>query len=207
MLPREPLLQALTSLPLVTETGPWTRAVAQRYLAGPPPGATNNLPRPLWSGGAKLFGQRFTPKGSFDTAYLASDPVTALTEVQAILSGPNGKIPLTTNPWVLVSLTGVVHQVLDLTSETVVSALGTSFAELSGAWAFVPGSRQAPTQLLGEAAFTSKRIHGIKYHSAKNMGQGTCLAVFPDRLDPALERVEVFDSSGNLVDRLPEGRV
>ena len=55
----------------------------------------------------------------------------------------------------------------------------------------------------GEAAHASHRVHAVRYHSVKSTLSGTCLAVFPDRLDPALERLEAYDPTGSLVDRPP----
>lgn len=198
------LLKKLSTLKLITEKGPWSRMVPFENLIGPPPGApTGSPPRPLWPEGAKDNGQRFTPKGSFDTAYLASDPVTAMVEVGSVLIGPAGPIPLVGGPKVLVSITGVVHNVLDTTNSFTQKELSTTVSELTGAWAYVTGGGMAPTQILGLAAYACKRVHAIKYHSSKNISLGTCLAVFPDRLDPTKEILEVFDPSGKLVDSLP----
>jgi len=198
------LLKKLAALKLITETGPWSRMVPFESLTGPPPGApAGSPPRPLWPEGAKENGQRFTPKGSFDTAYLASDPVTAMAEVRAVLMGPAGPITIVGGPKVLVSVIGVVHNVLDTTNIFTQKELSTTVSELTGAWAYVPGGGLAPTQILGQAAYASKRVHAIKYQSSKNIGSGTCLAVFPDRLDPTKENLEVFDPSGKLVDSLP----
>ena len=170
---------------------------------GAPPGSPpGSPPRPLWPGASKLFGQRFTPKGSFDTGYLASDAITALMEVKAVMVGPAGPLSPASHPWVLVSITGAVQNVLDVTDPAVQLLLGTSTSELTGAWAFSPAGLP-PTQVLGEAAFACGRIHAIKYHSAKNTGFGTCLAVFPTHLNPVTETLTVVDPSGILVDRLP----
>ncbi len=103
-------------------------------------------PSVLWPAAAKLHGARFTPKGGFDTAYLASDAITAMMEVKAVLAGPRGLLSPPTDPWVLVSITGVVHGVLDLTDPKVQADLGTSTAELTGAWAYSPGGGPPPTQ-------------------------------------------------------------
>jgi RES domain-containing protein len=42
-------------------------------------------PKPLWGLGGMLYGGRFTPKGAFETVYLAEDPVTAMAEVSGVL--------------------------------------------------------------------------------------------------------------------------
>ena len=36
-----------------------------------------------------LHGARFTPKGSFSSIYLASDPITALMEIVSVFDHPN----------------------------------------------------------------------------------------------------------------------
>jgi len=205
MFKRRTLLSKLATCPLITVAGPWVRGVQYRYLTAPPPGALPGTgPKPLWPGGSKLTGQRFTPKGGFDTAYLACDPYTAMAEVQMALLGPTGASLRPSPPMVFLTITGVVLNVLDATDPTIQSRLGTSLPELTGAWAYVPGGGMAPTQLLGSAAHNSKRIHAILYHSTKNMhANGLCIAVFPDRLNPTHESLVVHDPSGLLVDRLP----
>ena len=202
MLAAATLRTRLSTVPLTDEYGPWSRVVAYEYLVGPPPGAPPTArPNPLWPGGSRINGQRFTPKGSFDTAYLTQDPVTALLEVQAVMS-IGGYVRLAgANPQVVVTILGTVANVLDTTDPTVRAALRTSTSELTGVWAYVPGGAIAPTQLLGQLAYDGGRIHGIKYTSSKNP-PATCLCVFPERLH-APERLSVIDGSGNLVSELP----
>lgn len=198
------LLAKLAKLPLAPRVGPWSRLVALEYLQGPPPGAaTDSGPDPLWPGGSKLHGQRFTPRGSFDTLYVCADQVTALLEVRSAFRGPHGMLrPTGVNPQVLVTIEGAVTRVLDLTKPSTMKALGTSTAELTGAWAYVPEGGEAPTQRLGRAAYASQRIRGLLYTSAVRPST-TCLCVFPDRLDPAEDRLTVIDSSGTIVSQLP----
>lgn len=99
MLPADQLAVALPTANLRAVHGPWSRCVGYRHLLGPPPGATGGIPQPLWGGAAKLAGARFTPKGGFDSLYLASDPVTALTEVSAPVTLPGGPVPVRAAPW------------------------------------------------------------------------------------------------------------
>ncbi|MCP4448480.1 MAG: RES family NAD+ phosphorylase [Myxococcales bacterium] len=193
----------LSTLPLKTVIGPWSRVVANEYLAGPPPGAAlGSGPDPLWPAGSKRHGARFTPKGGFDTAYLASTVDTALLEVGAVFRGPTGSLlPMATNPALLVTVNGVVLNVLDTTAPLIQAALRTTTAELTGVWAYAPMGRP-PSQVLGEAAYASKRVHGILYTSSKNSPE-TCLCVFPERLDGIHEQLEVHDGSGTIVGKLP----
>ncbi len=204
MYSRRTLTTKFKTLPLVSLSGPWSRCVANEYLQGPPPGAPpGSPPRPLWPGGSKLYGQRFTPKGGFDTLYLALSPATALLEVRTIINVGGNLVHVPSNPMMLVSIQGTVNGILDLTDPNIQRELGTSTAELTGAWAFTAAGGTPPTQRLGAAAFASGRIHGFKYYSAKGTGSEICLAVFPARLDASTERLQVLDSSGTIVDSVP----
>jgi hypothetical protein len=88
---------------------------------------------------------------------------------------------------------------LDLTDPSTLTALDTTAQEMTGTWA---AATQPPTQILGQLAFDSGRISGIKYSSAKRPG-GLNLAVFPDRIAVAAGNyLEVFDPHGNLAQRI-----
>ena len=90
MLPLLQLAAALQSVAFASAHGPWSRAIGYRHLLGPPPGQTGP-PQPLWGGAAQTVGARFTPMGSFDSIYLANDPITSFIEVSALillLGGP-----------------------------------------------------------------------------------------------------------------------
>lgn len=198
------LLKKMARLPLRPRHGPWSRLVALEYLRGPPPGAApGSGPDPLWPGGSKLYGQRFTPRGSFDTLYVCDDQVTALLEVRSAYHGSSGLLrPTGANPQVLVTIEGSVSNVLDLTDLAVHKELGTTHSELTGAWAFVPGGGDAPTQILGRAAHASQRVRGLLYMSSVNPTK-TCLCVFTERLDPRHDHLEVIDTSGTIVSEIP----
>ena len=174
MLPAEELREALLSLPILPQMGIWSRVVEYHLLQGPPPGSKGK-PQPLWPGGSVLKGGRFTPKRGFGSIYLASDPVTALSEVAAVLTGIGS---VRTPPWVVVTVEGFLEGVLDLTKSMVQSRLGTSIAELTGDWRFsqsLHSKGQAPmppTQLLGKTAYETGRIVGMRYHSTRNLGKG-----------------------------------
>jgi RES domain-containing protein len=156
-------------------------------------------PQPLWGGAAKLVGARFTPQGSFDSIYLAHDPITAFIEVSALVVLPGGPVPVRSAPWVVVSVDGMLNHLLDLTDATTLAALGTTGQEMTGAWAT---TTHPPTQLLGRLAYDSGRISGITYASAKHPG-GLNLVVFPDRISVAAGNyLEVYDPHGNLAQRI-----
>lgn len=199
MLPLLQLAAALQSAALVSAHGPWSRAIGYRHLLGPPPGQTGP-PQPLWGGAAKTAGARFTPIGGFDSIYLAHDPITAFIEVSALILLPGGPVPVRSAPWVVVSVDGIINNLLDLTDATTLAALGTTDQEMTGTWAATP---HPPTQLVGQLAYDSGRIAGIKYASAKHPG-GLNVVVFPDRLAIAAGNyLEVYDPHGHLAQRLP----
>lgn len=153
----------------------------------------------MWGGAAKLVGARFTPKGSFDSIYLAHDPITAFIEVSALLLLPGGPVPVRSAPWVIVSVDGMLNSLLDLTDAATLAALGTTEQEMTGAWV---KAANPPTQVLAQAAYDSGRIAGIKYRSAKHTG-GLNLVVFPDKISvSAGNYLEVYDPHGNLAQRI-----
>jgi RES domain-containing protein len=194
---------ALASANLVTLSGPWFRCIDHDYLTRPPPTSPSaGKPEPLWPGGAKAFGGRFTPKGSFDTLYLSSESDTALLEVESIFKTPKGAIvPGNKNPVTIVQVLGTLTAVLDLTDSQNAKHLKTDESELTGPWRTITDPL---THRLGRAAEASGRILALKSFSAKNKHEGTIVAVFTDHLmrhGPSF--VEVVDSTGKLNQRLP----
>jgi RES domain-containing protein len=211
MLSAQELQQVLPTLPRTVVHGLWTRALAFQYAVIPPPGSPlGTSPDPLWPGGARDRGARFTPKGSFDSIYLASDPITALMEVSLVLQNPNAPaFTMATPPWVVFAVEGIVTEIVDLCDNAIQSSLNTSLQELTGEWAYSQSiylNRQGPlppTQMLGQAAYDCGTITGLKYPSAKQP-QSTCLLVFPDRLIGGSQNyLEVHDPSQVLSGRLP----
>ena len=192
------LKTALTKIKLISVHGPWWRIVGFRHVLKAP-GGKRGVPQPLWGGASKIKGARFTPKGGVDSIYLAGEPITALLEVQALVVMPGSMMPLRTAPWALVTVDGIVSNVLDLTDAGILEALGTNEAEMTGAWA---KEANPPTQKLAQAAYETGKIAGIKYGSAKHP-DGLNLVVFPDRLvPPSTDYLEVYDPHGNLAQRI-----
>ena len=204
------LARVLPRLPRVSVHGPWSRAIGYHLLQGPPPGSPCGArPEPLWPGGAAMRGARFTPRGGFGTIYLAGDPVTALLEVNAVFSHPNvPPVTLRLPPWALLTVEGIVDDVLDLTDPALQKRIGTNLQELTGEWQipqsiFVKGKGpRPPTQALGQVAHATGKIRGLKFPAAKNLPTGIGLAIFADRLRPP-NFLEVYDPLGHLVDRRP----
>jgi RES domain-containing protein len=199
MLPANRLATALAKAKLISVHGPWSRAVAYRHLLLGAPGLRAK-PRPLWGGAAQIRGARFTPKGSFNAVYLASDSITALAEVQALAFLSGGRFQPLTPPWVLMSVDGVVSSVLDLTDRATRALCGTTEQEMTGAW---DTASLAPTQWLGQVAADTGDIVGIRYPSARNLDGGVNLVVFPDRLKlTKADYLEVYDPHGHLAQRI-----
>jgi hypothetical protein len=145
--------------------------------------------------------------GGAGSIYLASDPVTGLREVAALLTGIE---PYRTPPWVVFSVEGFLERVLDLTDPAIQSRLGTSLAELTGDWRYSQdihsfrGGPVPPTQLLGRVAHETGIIVAMRYHSAKNIGDGFGLVVFGDRLvSGRASFLNVYDPHGLIRQRLP----
>ena len=188
MLPEKQLAAVLRKIAGVPIQGPFSRAVQLHYLFPKPAPAPDVKPQPLWGLGSKRFGGRYTPKNSFETIYTAKDMITALAEVQAIVSGHSGPaFTIVSAPWTIVTIQGFLASTLDLTVEANVRAIGSSYQELTGAWRSTPGQAgEPPTHLLGRLCHGSKRFDGICFPSSKNVPAGVCVAAFPDRLrEPA----------------------
>jgi hypothetical protein len=148
--------------------------------AGPrvfPPGGP---PQPPWPGGAKKFGARFTPRGSFDTLYLCCDALTAMPEVGAAIRPPGGPVvSAKSNPLVLSQIDGSLDAVLDLTdrpsSGCRVRVKQNSLGVGDWLWIGLRGFWRRQRKLSG-------RISAMQSSSSKNPGVGTILAVFTDHL-------------------------
>jgi len=204
MLAEADLRRVVASLPVRAVHGPWFRVVDFAALqSAPPDHSPEGSPQPLWAGGPRRRGARFTPRDSFDTIYLASDPITAILESnRAFLLPGRPLVPLRAVPTVTLTVDGVIADALDLTDVSVQERLGTSLAELTGDWRYTQSSGGVPpTQLLARLAHGSTRIHALLYRSAKNLEQGANLAVFTERFGCGrLCYLEVFDPASHRQD-------
>jgi len=179
-------------------------------LLGPPPGFTGPV-QPLWSGGASRNGARFTPRETFGSIYVASDPVTALKEVVAIFLTPHAPpLTLRTPPWTVFAVDGILTELVDLTDAAVQRTLGTNLQELTGDWVvsqdqYLKGDGPLPpTQLLGQVGYESGVMLGFKYPSSKSVADGYGIVVFSDLLvSCSPSHLEVSDPDGDLEQRLP----
>jgi RES domain-containing protein len=182
--------------------GPWLRAIDAQLLTRPPPGFPDgSAPQPLWSGGARLRGGRITPKGSFDTLYLASDLVTVGMELDRVFAGGRAKAAgPPPNPFTIVHVTVDIRGVVDLADGATRRALRTTVAEITMPWRL---DRDPITHQLARAAVVSGRILAILAPSAANR-RGRILAVFTELLERfPPSQVEAHDASGRLAQRLP----
>ena len=215
MLPVTKLRRALAKQPRVSYSGPWYRAVVFDYLLKPPPGVTAGSPvQPLWPGGARRKGARFTPKETpapgIDCLYLATDELTPMLEVSGVLRPPGSPVPLVFEPQVLMTVRGVLTNIVDITQLGVQTALGTSHAELTGDW-LVPQEQylagkgpMPPTQVLGQAAYEDGNILGLAYRSTKSSTSSLGIVVFTERLAKVFSYLELYNKiGGTLQQRLP----
>jgi RES domain-containing protein len=207
MLAPQALRRVLPTVGRVPLRGPWYRAVNFDYLSSPPPGGSpGSAVQPLWPGGAARKGARFTPQAvpgapGIDCLYLAEDELTPLQEIAGILRPPGSPVPLLFEPQVLLTVDGVLTDIVDLTDAGTQAALGTTRQELTGIWLLQQSSYLAgtgpmpPTQLLAAEAFASRAVVGLRYPSSKN-ASGIGLAVFTSRLVSGRHLLKVYNQRG-----------
>lgn len=108
-------------------------------------------------------------------------------------------------PWTIVTVEGVLTDVLNLTDKAIQAELGTTQVELIGEWRLMQALGQlAPTQLLGRVAHDTGSTNGLSYVSAKNPAMGRIFAAFSDRLtSDGQSYLQVSDPHGHISQRLP----
>jgi hypothetical protein len=138
---------ALNKILPVQINGYWHRAVDHEHLNGPPPGAPpGSPPQPLWPGGPKRNGGRYTPIGGAEAVYLSSDIDVSAQEVNAVFEPPGGpRISIPKPPTVYFQVEALLLNVLDLTQKKVLLTLRTNETELTGRWRTISSP---PTHLL-----------------------------------------------------------
>ena len=200
MLAERELARVLKGVRLIRVKGPFHRFadlwfVHQQLSAG----RGTEMLRGL---GAKINGGRFTPRGAFETLYVAATAETARIEGESRITA-SGVISAPTKPYVHFVVTGRLHRVLDLTDHSVLRALGTTADELCASWVMQQmRGEEAATQLLGRMAHAALRIEGILYVSSKDRPDGRCLAILPDRLKRG-SALEIMDDTGLVREKLP----
>jgi hypothetical protein len=130
-----------------------------------------------------------------------------LHEVVSVFTPSGGPVfTLRTSPWVVITIEGVLSNIIDLTDTLIQHRLKTNTMELTGDWAYMQSTKGlAPTQLLGQAAFDCG-VLGLRYKSARNIGGGDSIVVFTDHLTKNKPSyLQVVDEHHNLMQRLPDG--
>jgi RES domain-containing protein len=201
VLSEDELKRALRRVPLIGADGPFHRFVdlwfVHQNLAG---GRKTEVLAGL---GAKMLGGRFTPRGTFETLYVATTAATARIEAESRITA-SGVVDAPSKPYVHFVVRGRLQKVLDLTDTAVLATLKTTEDEMTGPWIMgqVLGDEAPPTQILGRVAHAIGRIEAILFPSSKDKPDGRCLAVLPDRVKRG-SWLEIVDETGLVEERLP----
>jgi RES domain-containing protein len=191
MLPRGALVVAVGALPTQAQRGLAFRLILARYAA-----------TALSSIGSVRAGGRYNMRGEFEALYLASSPVTALREVEALVETAEGLRGVKGPPRILLSVEYDLQAVVDLTEPAIQDVLDTNLAELCAPWrALNAAGLSAPTQLLGSVVHELSAIEALRVPSARDPSTDN-LVVLPNRLHSS-STLRVFDDSGLIDARLP----
>lgn len=155
-------------------TGWWFRAIHLQYL-----------PTRLATDHTRTRRSRFSSASpdspKFRILYLGQNHQVALHEVDALLGDPASPTPnasgLVVPSWAILGLDVTLDHVVDLTDPAQQEVIETNLSELTGKW---ERSDLAPTQQLGEALYSIRKVEGVIYPSSRV--DARCLAVFPDKL-------------------------
>ncbi|HEY9861622.1 MAG TPA: RES family NAD+ phosphorylase [Candidatus Obscuribacterales bacterium] len=158
MLTDNQLIAALASMPILSTQGEVCRVIHIRYA--------NTA---LSSIGSLKTGGRYNQKSAFQALYLADNPVTALLEVEALLKTRTELTYVPKPPLIVLSIYYQLNAILDLTHLNNQRSLATNLQELTGNWLLMNAQSQlAPTQILGEAAYSLQSIEALKVPSARD---------------------------------------
>lgn len=191
MLTGNELTQALASLPLQEEAGVAYRIIHAKYADSA-----------LSSIGSLKFGGRYNPPQAFEALYLASNPVTALQEVNAVIQTEGGLLGVKGPPRILLSVDYNLQAILNICNPNTQSVLGTDLSELIAPWRPVNAQELiAATQMLGTAVYNSQNIEALKVPSARDPNTHN-LVILVERLrsDSSLR---VYDDSGIINAQIP----
>jgi RES domain-containing protein len=194
------LRRAVRRVPLVGIAGPFHRFVDlgfvhQRLTQGAGTEVLGGL-------GAKMIGGRFTPRGVFETLYVATSAETARVEAESRVTA-SGVVGSPSKPYVHFVIRGHLQMVLDLNEPLVLEALKTTFGEIVAPWVMDQAQgKEARTQVLGRAVHAASTIEAILFPSSKDRPDGRCLAILPDRLKKG-SSLEIVDETGLVKERLP----
>ncbi len=151
--------------------------------------------------GSYHYGGRYNPAGTFEVLYLASSPVTALEEVEALLRSGAALKGVRGPPRILLSVECALKRVLRF-DEVTLQPLGLTVGALTEPWRERLGRGEVPlTHELGRVCFERGDVEALLVPSAKNP-EAWNLAIFPDRLAER-SSLRVFDDSGMIDAHLP----
>jgi RES domain-containing protein len=194
-------LAALPTIPVSTTFARRVPAYALFGIKGPLPSPGQPIaaisPDFFFSNGSPY---RYNPPG-LTTIYLGEGESTAGADVKQH-QGARGFDEDPRAPDVLYHVDVNLGAVLDLTDKAVESVLQTTHAELVANWRLL--SPNAPTQLLGKAAYDLGRFEGLRYPSAATARVGavaSCVVIFPKR-KAATSVVRVVDGSNTFTQEL-----
>lgn len=191
MLTGDELSAALASLPVLTQSGVAYRIIHAKYAGSA-----------LSSIGSLKFGGRYNPPQAFEALYLASNPVTALQEVNAVVQTETGLLGIKGPPRILLSVDYQLQAILDICHPENQSVLETNLSELIAAWRPLNAEEiVASTQILGSAAYNLQSIEALKVPSARDLNTYS-LVVFVNRLSDN-SSLRVYDDSGIIDAQLP----
>lgn len=191
MLTASELSQALASLTVQQEAGVAYRVIHAKYADSA-----------LSSIGSLKFGGRYNPPQTFEALYLASNPVAALQEVNAVIQTESGLLGVKGPPRILLSVDYKLQAILDVCNPNTQSVLEINLAELIAPWRPVNAQgRLALTQILGTAVDDLQSIEALKVPSARDLNTHN-VVIFVDRLrsDSSLR---VYDDSGIINAQIP----
>lgn len=191
MLTGSELTQALASLSLQEEAGVAYRIIHAKYADSA-----------LSSIGSLKFGGRYNPPQAFEALYLASNPVIALQEVNAVIQTASGLLGVKGPPRILLSVDYKLQAILDICAPDTQSVLEITLGELIAPWRAVNAQGHlALTQVLGTAVYDLQSVEALKAPSARDPNTHNII-VFVDRLraDSALR---VYDDSGIINAQIP----
>jgi RES domain-containing protein len=184
------LRRALKNIPVQRFSGFAYRIISERHRDSPLSGI-----------GSVRSGGRYNAPNTFPVLYCADSQMTALLEVEALFATADGQLKgAPRDPDLVLSLHCDLARVLDLTDDQFYGEFGTNRDELVSLTPsrFILNARgqKTPTQILGAACSSSRRISALRVPSATNSA-GYCLNILLDSLIIG-EQLTVLDESARI---------
>jgi RES domain-containing protein len=159
------LRRALRRVPLIGIEGPFHRFVDlgfvhQRLALGKGTEVLAGL-------GAKMLGGRFTPRGAFETLYVATSAETARIEAESRITA-SGVVGSPSKPYVHFVIRGQLQMILDLNDPSVRQALKTTVEEIVTPWVMDQAQgKEARTQCSGAWFILSEELKRFSFRPAR----------------------------------------